>query len=175
MKLRHTTPATRSLVRLATIALAAGALGLPLAGQAATRNTTFQVTATVLKSCRITATDLAFGDYDPYLTAPLDATSTITVRCTKNTTYNVGLNAGTFGGATVTARKMTGPDTAGLGYVLYSDAARTTNWGNTVGADTVVGTGSGASQDLTVYGRIPVDQWVEAGSYADTITATITY
>jgi spore coat protein U-like protein len=155
--------------------LAAGALGLPLAGQAATTTAQFTVSATVLKTCRISATDLAFGDYDPEATAAKDASSTITVRCTKNTTYNVGLNAGNGSGATVTDRKMTGPNGATLNYGLYRDAARTTNWGNTAGTDTEPGTGTGATQTFTVYGRIPADQWVEAGSYTDTITATITY
>lgn len=62
-----------------------------------------------------------------------------------------------------------------LAYALYSDSGRTTNWGNTVSTDTVPGTGNGSAQTLTVYGRIAAAQYVTPGSYADTITATITY
>lgn len=175
MKLRHTSPATRSLVRLALTGLAAGALGLPLAGQAATTTDQFTVSANVLATCTIAANDLSFGDYDPAALAPNDANSTISVKCTSGTPYNVGLNAGNGSGATVTDRKMTGPNGATLNYGLYQDAARTTNWGNTVGTDTEPGTGTGASQSLTVYGRIPAGQFVQAGSYTDIITATITY
>lgn len=161
--------------RRLSLPLAALALGLPMAVQAATTTTTFQVTATVLARCTITATDLAFGDYDPTNASPTDATSTITVRCNKNKAYDVGLDAGTFSGATVTTRRMSGPDPDGLNYELYQDATRAINWGNTVGTNTVSGTGSGSTQTLTVYGRIPNDQSVADGAYSDTITATITY
>jgi spore coat protein U-like protein len=74
-----------------------------------------------------------------------------------------------------TSRSMTGPVAALLHYSLFSNAGRTTNWGNTVGTDTLAGTGSGAAQLLTVYGQIPAAQFPRPGSYADTITATITY
>jgi len=89
--------------------------------------------------------------------------------------YNVGLSAGLATGATVTNRSMTGPASALLGYKLFSDSGRTINWGNTVGINTVAGVGNGASQSLTVYGQIPAGQFVRPGSYADTITATVTY
>jgi spore coat protein U-like protein len=142
--------------------------------QAATDTTTFQVTATVTESCNVTATDLAFGNYDPSA-ADNDKTSTITVTCTKGTDYDIGLNEGTASGATVTARQMTGsPDL--LDYSLFSDSNRTVNWGNTVSTDTVhVGSAAGTPENHTVYGRIPTGQYVTAGSYADTITVTVTY
>ena len=56
----------------------------------------------------------------------------MTVTCTNTTTFNIGLNAGTATGATVTTRKMTGPASATLNYKLFRDSARTQNWGNTV-------------------------------------------
>jgi len=65
--------------------------------------------------------------------------------------------------------------TSVLKYALYSNSARTTNWGNTVGTDTVSWTGTGSTQSLTVYGQIPGGQSPKPGSYLDTITATITY
>ncbi|MHB1494793.1 MAG: Csu type fimbrial protein [Acidithiobacillus sp.] len=149
------------------------ALGL-LSGQAqaATAATTFSVTATMMPNCTISATNLAFGSYTGAL---VDATSTISVTCTNTTGYNVGLNAGTSSGATVTTRKMTGPAGATLAYALYQDSAHTINWGNTVGTDTVSGTGNGSAQTLTVYGQVPAGQFVTPGAYTDTITATITY
>jgi spore coat protein U-like protein len=105
----------------------------------------------------------------------IGSTSTISVTCTKASTYDVGLNAGLATGATVTTRKMTGPASALLSYKLFSNSGYTTNWGNTVGTDTVAGTGSGSAQSLTVYGQIPAGQSAAPGSYTDTITATITY
>lgn len=147
-----------------------------MAARAATATSTFGVTATVLAKCKITAGDLAFGNYDPTSASPLDATSTITVRCNKNKAYDIGLNAGTFSGATVTTRKMTGADAAGLAYALTQDSGHATNWGQTVGTDTkYVNSATGADETHTVYGRIASGQFVTDGAYSDTITATITY
>jgi spore coat protein U domain-containing protein, fimbrial subunit CupE1/2/3/6 len=154
----------------ALVALAATPSVAPV--EAATATTTFQVTATVNATCLISATTLAFGAYTGTQT---DATSTVTVTCTNTTPYNVGLNAGTFSGATVTTRRMTGTDANGLAYSLFQDSSRTVNWGNTVGTDTLAGTGNGAAQALTVYGRVPASQFVAPGSYTDTITATVTF
>lgn len=137
-----------------------------------TATTSFQVTVVVPTSCTLSTNALAFGSYSGLL---LNATSTISVDCTNTTPYNVGLDAGTATGATVTNRSMTGPTSALLGYKLFSDASHTTNWGNTVGTDTKAGTGNGAVQTLTIYGQIPAGQLVRPGSYADTITATLTY
>ena len=52
------------------------------------------------------ANNLGFGTYTGSAIAP---TTTLSVTCTNGTTYNVGLNAGTSAGATVSARAMTGP------------------------------------------------------------------
>lgn len=141
-------------------------------GSFTTATAHFSVKATVSKACNIAATSLTFGAYAKTL---INATSTISVTCTITTTYNVGLNAGTAAGATVTNRSMTGPNATLLNYKLFRDSSRTLNWGNTAGTDTVAGTGSGALQSLTIYGQIPAGQNVRAGNYTDTITATITY
>jgi spore coat protein U-like protein len=149
------------------------ALGLaPMSAMAATATTTFAVTATVQATCVVSATAMAFGTYTAVVA---NGTSTVSVTCTNTTTYNVGLNAGLATGATVTTRKMTGPASALLGYSLFSDAARTTNWGQTIGTDTVAGTGNGSAQVLTVYGNVAAGQYVAPGAYTDTITATVTY
>lgn len=137
----------------------------------ATSTSTFQVTATVASSCTVTATSLAFGNYT---LAQLDGTSTITATCTNGTTYTIGLDAGTFSGATTSTRRMTGPSATGLSYSLFSDSGRTTNWGNATGS-WVSGTGTGAAQVLTVYGRIPANQTALIGSYTDTVTVTVTF
>ena len=62
-----------------------------------------------------------------------------------------------------------------MAYALFSNPARTLNWGQTDGTDTVGGTGNGAAQSLTVYGQISAGQFVKPGNYIDTITATVTY
>lgn len=160
-------------IKAAAIACGVLALGFAQSANAVTTATSnFAVTATVQSSCTISAGPLAFGTYT--VAAASTATSSISVTCTNSTGYNVGLNAGSTPLATVTTRQMVnGANT--LNYTLYSDSGRTKNWGNTIGTDTVTGTGSGAAQTLTVYGTVPAAQFATPGSYADTVTATITY
>ena len=153
------------------------AIGLSLASGAvygATTTSTFTVQLTITASCTInSASTLNFGSQG-VLTANVDQTSTIQVQCTNTTPYNIGLNAGTATGATVSTRKMTnGANT--INYSLFSDSGRTTNWGNTVGTDTVSSTGNGASQSVTVFGRVPAQTTPAAATYTDTITVTVTY
>jgi len=104
----------------------------------------------------------------------VDQTSTLQVTCTNTTPYNIGLDAGTGSGATVASRKLTSGG-ATVNYTLYSDTGRTTVWGTTIATDTVAGTGNGAAQSYTVYGRIPTQTTPAPGNYADTITVTVTY
>ena len=150
---------------------------LSLVGNAAfgaTTTTTFTVQMTITASCTIiSAATLNFGSQG-VLTGNVDQTSTMQVQCTNTTPYNIGLNAGTGSGATVTTRKMTNAGNT-INYSLYTNAGRTTVWGNTVGTDTVAATGNGASQSYTVYGRVPAQTTPAPATYTDTITVTVTY
>jgi spore coat protein U-like protein len=94
--------------------------------------------------------------------------------CTPQTSYNVGLSEGISPGATVSQRKMVSGSNA-LNYQLYQDSTRTKVWGTTIGTDTVAGVGTGLDQDLTVFGAVPAQQSIPAGSYADTITVRVYY
>lgn len=160
--------------RLAVAFGAAALFGVP-AALAATSSTTFNVTATVPAVCSIAATDLVFGTYDASAVAPNDASSTVTVTCSNGSIFDVGLDSGNGAGATVLNRKMTsGINT--LAYIMYLNAGRTTIWGDgSLGTSTNGGVGSNAAQTFTVYGRIPTAQFVNAGAYADLVTATVTY
>jgi spore coat protein U-like protein len=140
---------------------------------ASNASTSFTVSATVITSCKVSATTLNFGSAG-VLTSNVDATSTVAATCTSTTPYNMGLNAGTGTGATVTSRKMTSGG-ATINYSLYSNSGRTTNWGNTVGTDTVAATGSCLAQNNTVYGRVPSQTTPAPATYLDTIVATVTY
>jgi len=142
---------------------------------AQTASDSFAVTATVIDACLISAGDHSFGNYSPISASNLDATSTIDVTCTNGTSYDVSLDAGTTAGGAIAARLMTdGSNT--LGYNLYTSAARTTVWGDGTGVSTVIsGTGSGALQSLTVYGRVPSGQSAPVGGYSDTVTATVSF
>ncbi len=143
------------------------------ASSAATATANMSVTATVQATCIMSANTLAFGTYTA---TQLDGATTLSVTCTNTTPYTIALDAGTFAGATTSTRKMTGSvGGTSLAYALYSNAGRTTNWGTNTGTDTVAGTGNGAAQTINVYGRITAGQYVDPGSYTDTVVATLTY
>jgi spore coat protein U-like protein len=158
--------------RLLAVGAAALLTILPAASHAEVVNATITVTADVLTSCFVEADNLNFGNYTG---AEVDLTTSVRATCSTGTPYNVGLSAGLSSGATVTARKMTGPAAELLNYSLSQDAAHQVNWGNTIGTDTVPETGTGAVQPLTVYGRIPAGQFLGPGAFTDTITVTLTF
>lgn len=147
----------------------------PVAARAAgSAQTQFNVTATVLDSCTVSAGDLAFGSYTAGSATPLTATSTIQVTCTNGLAYNVSLDGGSTAHS-VTARAMT-DGSNNLAYALYTSNAHSTIWGDgTAPTARMPGTGNGGAQPLTVYGRIGAGQFVPAGSYSDTVTVSVDY
>ncbi len=127
----------------------------------------------IAPTCVVTsATTLDFGTQG-VLSANVDQTSVINITCTNTTPYNIGLDKGLNGSSVLTRQMKAGA--AVVNYSMYSDSGRTTNWGNTVGTDTVAATGNGSAQAFTVYGRIPPQTSPAAGTYTDTITVTVTY
>ncbi len=139
---------------------------------AVSSSATLSVSASVQASCDFSVGSLDFGLYTG---SQKDATTTISVVCTNTTPFSVGLYAGSTAGATIANRMMTGAGDTTYKYALYMDSEHIQPWGTTVGTDTYGGTGSGNSQTLTVYGRLPAAQFVRPGAYYDSITATITY
>jgi spore coat protein U-like protein len=137
------------------------------------QNFPFTVRANVAKLCTITATDMDFGTPAGFLSANIDTTSALQVRCTNTTAWKIGLDNGQHASGNI--RRMQGPGGYFVNYELYQDSARTVRWGNTPGSDTENGSGSGAMQPLTVYGRVPPQSTPVAGSYNDTVTVTVTY
>jgi len=164
-------------MRKQTIGLGA-AVGLAMlstAAQAATATSNFQVKLTITAQClAATANDLDFGTTG-FLSSNVDVQSSIAVSCTNTTPYNVGFDKGVNGAAVTTRQMKGGPTNELISYSIYSNAGRTTNWGNTVGTDTVAGTGSGSAQTIQVYGRVPPQTTPTPGNYTDTITVTVTY
>jgi spore coat protein U-like protein len=131
----------------------------------------FTVTANVSSQCSVSATTLDFGTVG-LLAANTDGASTVSVQCANGVAYQVGLNNGQH--ASGNTRRMQGP--GGLvSYELYRNTTRTQRWGNTLNSDTVIGSGNGGTQNLTVYGRVPAQTTPSAGTYNDTITVTVTY
>ncbi len=132
--------------------------------------------APALAACTISTTPVTFGAYDVFATAPLDSTGTVTFRCGQGD-KNITITLSKGGAATFNPRQMrSGAQT--LAYNLYRDATRTSIWGDGTGGTTIYSNANPPAKDdvsVTIYGRIPTGQDVTAGSYADTITATILF
>jgi spore coat protein U-like protein len=164
--------------RGARMALMVGGIALGMAAHASAQSATsgFVVATAVATNCSITTTPVAFGTYDPVaanVTAPLDGTGTVVVTCTRGagTRIDLGLGAAASG----TTRRMAGAGEF-LTYELYQNTGRTTVWGAGAAAGlTITQAPSKAPRTFTVFGRVPAGQDVSAGSYSDTVVATINF
>lgn len=142
--------------------------------QGAPSTLSFTATATVPASCSINfAGAMDFGSIYATETGQIDRNSAISLTCTRGTAWRMGLNNGV--NASGDQRRMSGPNGQFIAYDLYRNPERWSRWGNTLNVDTAAGTGTGQAQQVNVYGRLE-NQWLsQAGSYADTITVTVTY
>jgi len=166
-----------SIRRLATAALATFAF-VAGSAHAATATTTFNVRITITAACDISTTaptDVNFGS-QPSTATNVDNQGALNVNCTPSAPYTIALDNGQ-NGTDANSRKMSN-GTSLVPYQLYRAAGRTAAdiWGSTTGGsgNVYAGTGTGSVQTLPVFGRVPSTNF-PAGSYADVITATITY
>lgn len=170
--------------KLLTLNLAAAALvaATALAGTAfaATATSNLPVSATVTANCTIDASGgLAFGAYDPVVanaSADLTGSGTVATTCTDGASVTVtlgqGSNADTGSTDAAPLRRMLSGASDYLSYQLYTDSGHTSVWDNSAGASVA---GTGAAVSTTVYGVVSAAQNVKAGSYADTVVATVTF
>ena len=162
----------------------AGAVALGAASggaHAGTATSNLDVSATVSANCTISTAPVAFGGYDPVsanASTALDASGSVTVTCTQGSAATVtlgqGANADTGSSDAAPARRLNDGGTNFLAYDLYSDEGRSVVWGNDATTD-VAHTGTGTAVALDVYGSIDAAQNVPAGSYTDTVVATVTF
>jgi spore coat protein U-like protein len=136
------------------------------------------VTLTTVGSCSVGGGTLNFGSAS-LLTTNLDGTGTITVNCTNTAPYAVALDNGSN---YLSGRQMTDGLFHYIKYQLYTDAARSQPWTSAASNTSCtspnscdLGTGSGAIQNLTVYGRVPPQSGAPPGVYTDFLIITITY
>ncbi len=138
-------------------------------------------------SATVSATVLAFGNYDPNSGIAKDVASTVTISATMfgasiltTISYTISLSAGVTG--SIADRRMTGGSGGGssLSYNLYTTSNRDVVWGTNGVADSLsaiaIILGTPISKAYTVYGRIPASQYVSSGSnYVDTVIVTVNY
>lgn len=127
-------------------------------------------------SCTISVTSVAFGTYNVFTTTAVDSTGTITYQCnSKATNISISLSDGS---STTYSPRTLRKGSEILQYNLYSDAARTTVWGDGTAGTSVytdANPPNNSNVSVTVYGRIPAQQDVSAGSYTDTVSAVINF
>lgn len=168
----------KSLLASAVLVAVAAMSGTAAAG---TATSNLPVSATVGATCTIDASaGVAFGAYDPIVTnatTALTHTGSVSTTCTNGSTVTITLGEGTNKDSTSTAsvpvrRMISGSNY--LSYQLYQDSGATTVWANTAATGVTV-TGTGAAVTSNVYGVVTAGQNVPAGSYADTVVATVTF
>ena len=154
---------------LSRAALGAAAMALGLSGaQATTATANLNVSLQVISSCTVSATPLTFPQST--VSSNADATATISVTCGSGASYSVTLGDGQH--SPVPGLRMMASSSGTIEYQLYSDAARGAAW---FGAAAVPGTGTGAAQPITVYGRVPASPGATPGAYSDQVQITVTY
>jgi spore coat protein U-like protein len=136
--------------------------------------TAFNVGATVVNNCLISATNIAFTSQG-VLNSALSATGAITARCTNGDAFRISLSSGSSGN--VAARQMQRSGGGGaVKYQLYVDSAHAHAWGDgSAGTTMATGTGTGNPVSINVYGLVPAQSTPMPGSYSDSITATISF
>ncbi len=174
---KHTMVKLLAGISIAFAIVAALAVGTTTA---ATTTASLGISASVAAKCSVSTTAVAFGAYDPLgteATTPKDANGAVIVTCTKGWQNRIDLDLGANSPGPGVRRMLGSVAGNYLTYELYSDSAGGTVWGS--------GAGNGFTpaapapdknpQTFTVYGRVPAAQDVAAGSYSDTITATVNY
>jgi spore coat protein U-like protein len=166
---------SRNRLLVVVALLCAGAL-VPATVQAQTATADLTVSATVIRVCTITAGTLAFGNYDPIFandTTNLDQSGTFTVTCARGGAPAVWVGMGN-GLNFLGSRRMAGGGEF-LTYQLFSDAGRTTAWGNTSGTGFAPTPNGRNPVTVTVYGRVLAGQDVLVGAYTDTVVMTVNF
>jgi len=127
-------------------------------------------------SCTISVTSVAFGSYNVFTATATDSTGSVTYRC-NSTAANISVALSRGSSSTFSPRTMRkGAEI--LQYNLYRNAARTNIWGDGTGGTSIYTRANPPNNRnvvLRIYGRVPAAQDVSAGSYTDTISATINF
>lgn len=139
--------------------------------------------AHAIADCTASAGSTNFGTYSPFSISPLDGTGNVQVSCSLIglislvVSYDILLSPGSSG--TFVNRTMSG-GSYNLSYNLYTNAGRSSIWGDGSGGTSIVTDGYllgllTTVRNYPVYGRIFAGQNVPPGLYSDTIVVTVNY
>lgn len=144
----------------------------PCQQSGATASYTVNVTAKIANDCKIDTTPVAFTA-SGVLRGTNRATGSVNVRCTMGNSYRIALNGGTVSNDPAN-RTMKNAATGELIRYNLSASYDGPLWGDgTAGTAMVANAGTGATQQLTVYGLVPQQVSPSPGDYSDRITATV--
>jgi spore coat protein U-like protein len=152
------------------------AMRLTLLGASVAGSALMSQVALADPSCRFnTVTAVSFGPYDVFATVPNNnGVGSLAIRCTEGggPSFTVTLSAGQSN--SYAARVMKSGANL-LNYNLYTSPARTTVWGDGTGGSSILAATANSTTTLSVFGQIPARQDATVGTYADSITATVTF
>ncbi|MFZ2485341.1 spore coat U domain-containing protein [Rickettsiella endosymbiont of Litargus connexus] len=144
-----------------------------------TINNTLAVMATVGGGANCTfdsTTNLKFPNYYPLTSNPDYATGTVTVTCIPNLAYDIGIDKGQSAGASEFHRLLTKQGgSQQLNYNLFQDPSHQHMYGTVIGQNTLHQIATGSAEVITIYGEIPSNQSVDAGTYLDRVTIFVTF
>lgn len=132
----------------------------------------FSVSGSIYPACTVDATALNFDMLGASIVSAVDQVASVHVNCPVTTSYTVTLGDGLWpGNGPFIGRAMKNVSAnAFITYELFKDEARNQAWTG------IGGTGTGFTESIPVYGRIPAPQiGLVAGAYSDTIVVTVTY
>ena len=141
--------------------------------------------ASAMADCTtVTSQSIVFGTYSALGGTPVDSSGSVRVSCTGRCLLSadvgvVSISAGSS--ASFTNRTLVNGGQR-LFYNLYTDAARSSVFGDGTGNTATVGFSAGggllggpSTATVPIYGRIPARQDVAPGQYIDTLIVTVTY
>ena len=137
---------------------------------AATATATFTVSATVVSGCQATPNTQGFNSY---AAATANATSAISVTCTRPTPYEVSLSTEVVPDHSATIAKATGSGSALPAGAQPSSPQHTISRSRTIDAGTAAG--SGSPEWRAVVDRAAEAENLSPGDYPDAIMVSITY
>ena len=130
------------------------------------------VRVTVQDACTIEGGTLDFGTYSSGQQVEKAASAKIRYSNCAAGTFKIALDGGSSG--SVANRQMSNGEAA-LNYQIYKNSNHNQIWGATGNEAQGVNLLVPGSGDVEVFGLIPAGQSVPAGTYTDTITATLTF
>jgi spore coat protein U-like protein len=166
------------LLAIAALAAIATASGAGTAAAQATSTGNLRVQATVLSSCAVQDSTLDYGAVSPTQLPAQRPQTDIKVTCTAGLPYSVGINDGS--NASGNQRRMLRSNGDGstpadyLSYNLFKSLTGNARWGDAVASERVTGTGSGATQNIPVFGGLVAGE-TGTGNFVDNAVITLRY